>query len=220
MSELILVIGNSNYSSWSLRAWLAMEQTGLPFREELIWFDEDMDRRQRKGFSPVGRVPVLVHGNTTIWDSLAIGEYLAELAPDAGLWPKDRLARARARSLCAEMHSGFPAVRETLPLNIRRHIGKSREHGTDIDDEVRRLITMWTDTRREFGKGGPFLFGHRSLADSFFAPVASRFRTYGIPLEDEAEMWAGTVLDLPAMRTWTERAKAEGHPNPAYDALL
>ncbi|MCZ6747316.1 MAG: glutathione S-transferase family protein [Acidobacteria bacterium] len=220
MPELILAIGNCNYSSWSLRAWLAIEQTGLPFREEIIWFDEDRDRRQRKALSPTGRVPVLLHGKMAIWDSLAIGEYLAELAPEAGLWPDDRMARARARSLCAEMHAGFPAVRATLPLNMRRRMEQHREHGTDVDNEVRRLTSMWTDTRQMFGDDGPFLFGRRTLADAFFAPVASRFRTYGISLKGEAEKWAETVLNLPAMRTWAERANAEGHPNPAYDALL
>ena len=220
MSVLVLAIGNRNYSSWSLRAWLAVEQTGLPFREEIIWFDEDRDRRRRMEFSPTGRVPVLLHGDIAIWDSLAIGEYLAELAPETGLWPENRTARGRARSLCAEMHAGFPALRETLPLNMRGRTEQQHDHGTVVDNEIRRLASMWTDTRRTFGDGGPFLFGRRTLADAFYAPVASRFRTYGITLKGEAGRWVETVLDLPPMRTWGERAAAEGHPLPTYDTLL
>lgn len=219
MSELQLVIGNRNYSSWSLRAWLAAEQTGLPLRTEIIWFDEDTDRRRRLAHAPTGRVPVLRHGDVTVWDSLAIGEYLAELAPGAGLWPAAPAARARARSLCAEMHSGFQALREQLPMNIR---GRSRGHertpalGRDID----RITGLWSDTRREFGQAGPFLFGTRTLADAFYAPVACRFRTYGVSLTGAAAAWVATVLDLPAMRSWSADAEAEGHPEPAYDALL
>ena len=219
MSDLLLVIGNHNYSSWSLRAWLALEQTGLPFREKIIWFDEDRDKRRRTEFSPTGRVPVMIHDDLAVWDSLAIGEYLAELAPDAGLWPVDRKARARARSLCAEMHAGFPAIREKMPFNVRGRTGY-RDRGTEVAREIQRMISMWTATRREFGDGRPYLFGGRSLADAFFAPVAARFRTYGISLDDEAAVWVETVLNMPAMRMWCEQAESEGHPNPAFDALL
>ena len=219
MSELVLVLGNRNYSSWSLRAWLTVEQSGLPFREKNIWFDEDRDKGQRLQFSPTGKVPVLLHGDLAIWDSLAIGEYLAELAPTAGLWPEDRQARARARTLCAEMHAGFFAIREKMPMNVRGR-GQYRDRGADVEEEIRRLASMWTETRREFGKDGPFLFGQRSLADTYYAPVASRFRTYGVTLQDEAREWAETVLDLPTMKAWAEQAETEGHPNPAYDALL
>jgi len=219
VSDFILYIGNRNYSSWSLRAWLAIEQTGLPFREERVWFDEDGDRNRRLELSPTGRVPVLRHGDLVIWDSLAIAEYLAELAPQAGLWPADRAARARARSLCAEMHSGFSAVRQRMSMNIRRRVPWS-DRGPEVEAEVRRLISIWTDTRREFGAGGPFLFGRRSLADAFYAPVVTRFRSYGVTLEGEAAAWAAAVMDLPAMRDWVAKAESEGHPDPPHDALV
>jgi len=219
MAEMVLYLGNRNYSSWSLRAWLALEQSGLSFREEMIWFDQDADRRQRLGISPAGRVPVLVHGGLAIWDSLAIAEYLAELAPDAGLWPEERAARARARSLCAEMHSGFPAIRKDLPMNVRAHTA-FRQRGSAVAKEIDRLTSMWTDTRREFGAGGDLLFGSRSLADTFYAPIAFRFRTYGIETHDEATAWLEALLNLPPMRDWAMKAESEGHPAPAFDALL
>ena len=219
MSELLLVIGNRNYSSWSLRAGLAIEQTGLPFQTEVIWFEEDADRRRRLAHSPAGRVPVLRHGDITVWDSLAIGAYLAALAPQAGVWPAAAAARARARSLCAEMHSGFQALREHLPMNIR---GRARGHEPSpaVARDIARITSLWTETRREFGQSGPFLFGQRSLADAFYAPVACRFRTYSVPLTGEAAAWAEAVLNMPAMRDWAAAAEAEGHAEPHYDALL
>ena len=219
MPDLVLVMGNRNYSSWSLRGWLALEQSGLPFREEMVWFDEDADRKRRRSFGPTGTVPVLRHGDLVVWDSLAIGEYVAELAPEAGLWPGDRAARAAARSVCAEMHSGFPAIRGNLAMNVRAR-ADYREPAPDVAREIARLIAMWTATRRTFGQEGPFLFGRRTLADAFFAPVAFRFRTYAIPVEGEAAHWIETLLDLPAMRDWATKAETEGHPQPAYDALL
>jgi glutathione S-transferase len=219
VAELTLIMGNRNYSSWSMRAWLALEQTGAPFREQMIWFDEDRDRRKRLALSPAGRVPILRDGDLTIWDSLAIAEYLAESCPEAGLWPSDPRARARARSLCAEMHSGFFEIRRQLPLNCRARAA-ARDRGAGVDSEVRRVAEIWTETRREFGGGKPLLFGERCLADAFFAPVASRLRTYAISLEGEAAGYARNVLALPAVRNWMERAVTEGHPDPSYDAML
>ncbi len=219
MAGLTLVIGNRNYSSWSLRAYLALEQSGLPFQTEIIWFDEDRDRRQRLRYSPTGRVPVLMDGDDAIWDSLAIGECLAERAPGAGLWPADARARARARSLCSEMHAGFPALREGMPLNVRGR-APYKTPAPAVAADIARITAMWIETRAEFGGDGPYLFGRRTLADAFYTPVASRFRTYGVPLEGEAAAYAGTVLDLPAMRAWAAEAEAEGHPSPVYDALL
>lgn len=219
MSDLILVMGNRNYSSWSMRAWLAVEQTGAPFREEMIWFDEDGDRGKRLAWSPAGRVPVLRHGELTVWDSLAIGEYLAELCPEAGLWPHDPAARARARSLCAEMHSGFFAIRNKLPLNCRARAA-ARDRGSEVGAEVRRVVEIWEGTRREYGSGGEFLFGARSLADAFFAPVASRFQTYAIALDGAAAEYAANLLACPPVRDWLEKAETEGHPDPPYDAML
>ena len=218
MPDLVLVIGNRNYSSWSLRGWLALEHSGLPFREEIVWFDEDPDRARRREAGPTGRVPVLRHGDVVIPDSLAIAEYVAELAPGAGLWPEDRTARAAARAICAEMHAGFPAIRSSLPMNVRAR-REPRDRPRDVRREIDRMTAIWTDTREAYGRGGPFLFGRRSLADAFFAPVAFRFRTYAIPVEGEAAGWMETILDLPAMRDWAAKAEDEGHPQPAYDAL-
>jgi len=219
MSELTLVIGNRNYSSWSMRAWLALEQTGAPFREQTIWFDEDGDRRQRLALSPAGRVPILRHGDLTVWDSLAIAEYLAELFPDAGLWPAETRARALARALCAEMHSGFTEIRTRMPLNCRARTSPPERH-VELQAEIDRVTQIWNKTRRECGAGGPYLFGARSLADAFYAPVASRFATYAIELEGEAAAYAESVLAMPAVRSWIEKAESEGHPDPPYDALL
>jgi len=218
MSDLTLVIGNRNYSSWSLRAWLAAEQTGAPFATEQVWFDEDRDRRRRLSFGPTGKVPVLIHGTVVVWDSLAIGEYLAECFPEAGLWPHDQVARARARALCAEMHAGFPAIRERLSMNIRAS-RPHRDRGPEVAAEVERVVAIWTDTRREFGKGGPYLFGTRTLADAFYAPVVTRFRTYNVPLDGAAAAYAAAVVELPAMQDWMSRAASEGHPSAVYDGI-
>jgi len=217
--ELVLAIGNRNYSTWSLRAWLALEQSGVPFREEIVWLDEDADRRKRRSLGPTGRVPVLRHGDFVVWDSLAIAEYVAELAPEAGLWPDDRVARATARAACAEMHSGFPLVREQLPMNVRGR-ARPRVRPAALEREIERLVALWTGARETFGQDGPFLFGRRTVADAFFAPVAFRFRTYDVPVEGEAARWMHAVLDLPAMRAWSDAAASEGHPQPAYDRLL
>jgi glutathione S-transferase len=164
-------------------------------------------------------VPILRAGDLTIWDSLAIAEYLAESFTAAGLWPTDPRARARARSLCAEMHSGFFEIRNRLPLNCRARAAP-RDRGPEVAGEISRIVRIWTETRRDFGSDGPLLFGSRTLADAFFAPVASRFRTYAVPLEGEAASYAASVLALPAVRQWMERAASEGHPNPVYDAML
>jgi glutathione S-transferase len=213
MADLVLTIGNRNYSSWSMRAWLALEQTGQEFREEQIWFDEDADRRQRLVRSPTGRVPVLRHGDLIVWDSLAIGEYLAETFPAAGLWPADRTARARARSLCAEMHSGFAALRSGMPLDIRAR-KPFRDRGSEVGADVERIRTMWEDTRREFGRGGPYLFGARSLADAFYAPVACRFVSYGVKLAGVAGAYADAVLSLAPVREWIDKGERETHTDP------
>jgi len=218
MAELTLIIGNRNYSSWSMRAWLALEQTAAPFEERKIWFDQDGDRSQRRAVSPAGRVPILLDGELVIWDSLAIVEYLAELVPETGLWPADAAARARARSLCCEMHAGFFAIRERMPLNCRAR-KEPADRGAEVAAEVELMTRMWSETRREFGAAGPFLFGSRCAADAYFAPLASRFLTYAVPLEGEAARYAETLLDLDPVRAWIDAAGGEGHPDPPYDGL-
>jgi glutathione S-transferase len=215
---MTLVMGNRNYSSWSMRAWLALEQTGCSFEERVIWFDEDGDRRKRLAVAPPGRVPVLLHGRRVVWDSLAIVEYLAELFPEAGLWPAETTARARARSLCCEMHAGFFEIRNRMPLNCRAR-KEPRDRGPEVRAEIEMMTRMWSETRHEFGAGGPFLFGERSAADAYFAPVASRFRTYAVALEGESARYASTLLDLAPVRAWLEAAERESHPDPEYDRI-
>lgn len=213
VSGLLLVIGNRNYSSWSMRAWLAIRQTGTPFREETIWLDEDRDRERRLGLSPAGRVPILRDGSLTIWDSLAIVEYLAEAFPGGRLWPADRADRARARSLASEMHAGFQAIRSRLPLNCRART-PWRDRGPEVAAEIDRVARIWREAR------GPFLFGAWCAADAFFAPVASRFRTYGVALEARSRRYADAILERDDVNAWMAGAEAEGHPQPEYDALL
>lgn len=218
MSNFTLVIGNKNFSSWSMRGWLAMKLTGAPFEEKQIWLDEDLDRSQRLQYSPVGKVPILQHGEVTVWDSLAIGEYLAEQFPDKGLWPRDSAARARARALCAEMHSGFAEIREKLPMNCRAR-KPAIDRGPGIAKEVDRLCQVWTETRAAFGSGGSYLFGDFCLADAFYAPVASRFTSYAIPLPDETAAYVDAVLAHPLVEAWVSAAESEGHSVEPYASM-
>lgn len=215
MPDLELILGNKNFSSWSLRAWLALRRTKAPFRETQIWMDEDIDYRQRLRYSPTGAVPVLRDGELVVWDSLAIGEYLAERFPEAGLWPREIRARTRARSLCCEMHAGFHALREHLPMNLRARKAH-RDRGEAAREDVERVIELWTDARREFGAGGPFLFGAFTLADCFYAPVATRLRTYGVPLEGEARAYCEALLAWPDFRAWEAAAESEAHTMEPY----
>jgi glutathione S-transferase len=203
-----LLIGNKNYSSWSLRPWLLMKQLGIPFEEELLSFNApDFAARVRR-VNPAGRVPVLVDGDLAIWDTLAIAEYLAEMKPEAGVWPKDRAARARARSLCAEMHSGFAAIRETLGMNCTARFPTPLLPNA-VRREVERVLEIWRDARRQYGGSGPFLFGAFCAADAFFAPVTRRFVTYSIALPPEAQRYVEAIESLPAMQAWLTAGKEE-----------
>lgn len=208
MSAMTLIIGNRNYSSWSLRAWLAMRAAGLAFDEIVIPLDQPDTAARIREFSLAGRVPILRHGDRIIWDSLAICEYVAELAPQARLWPEDRAARAVARSVSAEMHSGFVALRSALPMNIRADrpgIAISDDTKADID----RICRIWRDCRREFGAGGSFLFGEFSIADAMFAPIAARLHSYRIEVDGTARDYIEAIRMLPAMREWSAAAAAE-----------
>jgi glutathione S-transferase len=218
MNDFTLTIGNCNYSSWSMRAWLALRLIGAAFREDRIWFDQDGDRKQRLERSPAGRVPILRHESLVIWDSLAICEYLAELYPRAGLWPSEAAARARARSLCCEMHAGFEALRTRMPFNSRAR-RPFRDRGEAVAREVERIREMWTETRREHGRGGAFLFGSPGIVDAYYAPVAGRFRTYGVRLEGEAGTYLDALLDWDLVREWSARAEAEPQTDAKYDRL-
>lgn len=215
MAELHLVRGNKNFSSWSLRAWLSLRFCSASFTEEVVWFDEDGDRAQRRNHAPTGRVPVLYVDGHAVWDSLAIAETLHELYPEAGLWPSERAARARARSIVCEMHSGFGALRTHLPLHCRGR-KPARDRGPEVAADVARIQTMWAETRAAFGADGPYLFGQRSLADAFYAPVASRFLTYSVPCEGAAGELMQALLAIPEVVEWMSDAEAEGHEVAEY----
>ncbi|QDU69845.1 glutathione S-transferase family protein [Engelhardtia mirabilis] len=214
-----LILGSKNYSSWSLRAWMAAVLSGLPFEEVMVHFDEDADRKQRLRHSPTGKVPALADGNLTVSDSLAIGEYLAELAPERGLWPKDRSARAHARSICAEMHSGFLDLRQDMPMNIRIE-RPWRERAPGVMADIARIDRIWSETRSDFGAklGGPFLFGTPTLADAYYAPVAARFHSFHPPLSPVAQAYVETLWAFEPMQRWCAAAREEGHALPNYDA--
>lgn len=208
MTEFTIVLGNKSYSSWSLRGWLALKQTGASFEEIVIPFRQADSRERILAQSPSGRVPVLRHGGLTVWDSLAIGEYLAERFPDAGLWPSDPAARAVARAVTAEMHAGFTALRRGLPMDLRsRHPGFALT--PRVGDEIARITALWQDCRSRFGSHGDFLFGGFTLADAAYAPVVTRFVTYDVALGGTAAAYRDAVLAWPAMVEWTEAGLAE-----------
>ena len=216
MSDFTLVIGNKNYSSWSLRPWLAMRMAGIPFREVRIPLYTPDSSAALSTWSPSGRVPLLQDGTLKVWESLAIGEYLAERFPDAGLWPRSREARAVARSVSAEMHSGFAALRSAMPMNIRqRHPDSGRT--PECLRDIGRVLAIWRDCRARFGEGGNFLFGRFSIADAMYAPVVLRFRTYGVALDGAAKGYADAVMALPALQEWVADAEQEAESIPKFD---
>lgn len=208
MTDFTLYLGNKNYASWSLRAWLMLQHTGAPFDEVVIPLYEPGSRTELLRHTPSGRVPALHHGALVIWDSLAIGEYLAELFPAARLWPADTAARAVARSVSAEMHSGFQALRNHLPMNMRSSF-PNRGVTAEVQADINRITALWRDCRRNFARDGAFLFDHFTIADAMFAPVASRFRTYAVKLDREATEYVETLWAMPALQTWLAAAKNE-----------
>jgi glutathione S-transferase len=194
-----LIIGNKNYSSWSLRAWLPLAHLAIPFTEERIALFEPGYKERILAFSPAGKVPVLVDGAISIWESLAIGEYLAEKFPDCGLWPKDAGERAHARAICAEMHAGFSSLRAAMPMNIRSsYPGKGRS--PEVDADIARACAIWQQCLQR--SGGPFLYGGFGLADAMYAPLATRFLTYAVPLPALAQAYVDHLWNLPAMLRW------------------
>jgi len=202
-----LVMASKNYSSWSLRAWLALEQTGAPFEEVLISTADPDWHAQIKRISPSGKVPLLIDDGLQIGDSLAIVEYLAEHHP--GVWPADPVARAWARSAAAEMHSGFGALRSQLPMNVRRQ-PRLPHWDAAADADIARVQEIWHDLRMRSGNGGPFLCGdHFGIVDAMYAPVCVRFRGYGVPLDATSEAYLRAVFALPAMKEWEAAALAE-----------
>lgn len=208
-----LVIGNKNWSSWSLRPWLAMTRMGLSFEEINVRLRQPDSKAQILKLSPSGLVPTLIDGDLVIWDSLAILEYLAEQHPDARLWPADRAARAIARAVAAEMHSGFQALRQACSMELLA-VKPMADLPPDAAADVRRIVALWRDCRTRFGGGGPFLFGAFSAADAMYAPVASRLRTYVadlVPYGDDgtAQAYVETIFAMPEMALWADGARAE-----------
>jgi glutathione S-transferase len=196
-----LFIGNKNYSSWSMRPWIAMKVAGIPFEETVISLNAPDFKPRLLAVSGTGKVPALVDGDVKVWESLAILEYLAEKFPDAGLWPKDIAARAHARVVATEMHGGFIPLRKLMPMNMWRPVMK-RELTPDAAVNVARIETMWADCRARYGAGGPFLFGRFGAADAMYAPVVARFHTYGVGVSAETRAYMDAVMALPAWREW------------------
>ncbi len=203
-----LVIGNKNYSSWSLRSWLLMRVADISFGEVLLPLDTDEFEQKIHDYSPSGCVPVLIEGKTAIWDTLAIAEYLAEVFPEKHLWPADAAARAQARAVSAEMHSGFPDLRRELPMNLRRPVGAVPVSKGTLGD-IDRIFKIWRGCREEWGRGGQFLFGDFSIADAFYAPIATRFRTYGLELDEIVGSYVEVIHRLPAFLEWQQEARDE-----------
>jgi glutathione S-transferase len=208
-----LYIGNKNYSSWSLRPWVLMKATGIPFREKrLILFHEGSHERILEK-SPSGKVPCLHDGERVVWDSLAIAEYLAERHP--GLWPADATARAWARSVCAEMHSGFRQLRDEFGMNVRLRYKKSPSPA--VAEEIARILALWREGRERFGREAAFLCGSFGIVDAFWCPVAFRFQTYGVQLDGIAGQYLQTLLALPAMQEWAADSAREKERIPQVD---
>src|SRR5262245_28483114 len=211
MPRPLLYLGNKNYSSWSLRPWLAMRHAGIEFDEEIIPLDRPETTGAIRAASPGGKVPALRHGDLVIWESLAICEYAAEMAPAAHLWPADARQRALARAVACEMHAGFAALRNTMTMNIRRPpaaIARSAE----VDADIARILHLWEERRaavRAAGTAGDFLFGAFTIADAMFAPVVTRFRSYAVPLTGAAAAYSEAIWGLPAMKEWEQAARAE-----------
>lgn len=212
---LQLVIGNKNYSSWSLRPWVLLRHFDVPFEEVRLPLDTPEFQRRIPDYSPTGRVPVLHDGERVVWDSLAICEYVNETYLDGRGWPVDPARRYLARCAAAEMHSGFAALRAQLPMNCRRTPNAYRWNA-DADADIRRVLTLWRDLRRR--SSGPFLLGDFGIVDAMFAPVAIRFRGYGVVLDDNARHYTEALFALPAMREWQAAAEAETE-RLAHDAL-
>jgi glutathione S-transferase len=210
-----LYIGNKNYSSWSMRPWVLLRQAGIDFEEVKVRFDSFAAgsgfRTTMDAVTPVGKVPVLVHDGLVIWDTLAIAEYVAEQFPDKQLWPQERTARARARSVCAEMHSGFMGLRSACPMNIDAQLPEvgalALRDKPAVRNDLARIVSMWSGLLAEHG--GPMLFGAFSVADAYFAPVVMRLKTYALPVPADVQAYMDRVCALPGVKAWIDGALAE-----------
>ena len=208
-----LYIGNKNYSTWSLRAWVLMKALNIPFVEQRILLYRPESPERLRAMSPSGKVPCLHHGDVIVWDTLAIAEYLAERHP--GVWPTDAIARAWARSAAAEMHSGFARLRDEFGMNVRLRSAKSPS--VAVAAEISRIVELWREGRERFGHDGDFLCGAFTAVDAFWCPVAFRFQTYGVPLAGIAAAYCDALLGLPAMREWAADAARETERIPGFD---
>jgi glutathione S-transferase len=208
VAEFTLYIGNKNYSSWSLRAWLVLKHAGIAFDEVVIPLYTPESKAAILQHSPSGHVPCLKHGDVTVWDSLAIAEYIADLKPEAKLWPTDPDARAVARGVSAEMHAGFVALGQSMPMNLREaYPGQGLSPAVQAD--INRITALWRECRRRFAGDQPFLFGDFTIADAMYAPVVARFVIYGVVLDEAGRDYVSRIFDLPPMRAWIEAAKEE-----------
>lgn len=208
-NDLHLIIGNKAYSSWSMRPWFAMMGQGLKFRETVLPLFEPQTQPEIRKYSGAGKVPILVHGGITVWDSLAIVEYLAEAFYDKAWWPTDPHARAVARAVSAEMHSGFQPLRQAMGMNTRKTYPAGTGLTPDVQENIDRIKTLWTECRTKFGAGGPYLFGAFSNADAMYAPVVTRFKTYSVPLDPVSQAYCDAMMAHPAMKQWYEAAAKE-----------
>jgi glutathione S-transferase len=217
---LKLIIGNKNYSSWSMRPWIALKVAGIAFDEEVISLYVDGSRDEILKRSPAGKVPILIDGQgnreVRVWESLAILEYLAEKFPKAGLWPSDATARAHARAISTEMHGGFVPLRQECGMNFWRPPGK-RTLSADAQANIARIEGMWTEARARFGAGGPFLFGRFSVADAMYAPIVSRFGTYQIDVSAPVKAYMDAMVALPAWAEWRRAALKETWVIPKFE---
>ncbi len=209
MDKFTLIIGNKNYSSWSLRPWILMKQAKIPFEEILIPLFQDAHKEKILKYSPAGKVPTLIHGKITVWESLAICEYLSDIFPEKNFWPKDKEKRAWARAIANEMHAGFQALRSNCPMDARAMGKKPKATPPDFFQNIERIKTIWEGCRRAHKKGGEFLFGNFTIADAMYAPIVFRFNSYGMETSDEAKEYFETMLHLPAMQEWLDAGKKE-----------
>lgn len=207
MTKPMLIIGNKNYSSWSLRGWLALTMAGIEFEEKLIPLFEE-DHAEKMAETPAGKVPVLLDGDQVIWESLAICEYVAEMKPEANMWPSDPAQRSHARSISAEMASSFFGLRGEFPMNCRKNIGGITP-SPDAQKDITRIQEIWRDCRERYGDRGPFLFGPFTAADAMYAPVVLRFETYGILVDKTCRDYMKALLNLSAIRQWKTAGAAE-----------
>lgn len=215
MNDFTLVLGNKNYSSWSLRPWLAMRQFEIEFKEIVVPLYRPESSRELAVYSPAVKVPVLIHDSLKIWDSLAICEYLAELYPDRLWWGKTREIRANSRSIAAEMHSSFLALRQNLPMNCG--LRRKKEISEDVAKDFRRITDIWREYRQKYAQNGSFLFGDFTIADAFYAPVVLRFRTYKVELDEICQTYSNAILNLPAMQQWLNEASQETFKIAEYE---